>query len=73
MAEKWMQRAFGAHPGALHKAMGVPKGQKLPLAKLRAWRKRLQGKSKKGTLSAKQGKMLRRINLAMRVQTGDLK
>jgi hypothetical protein len=33
MAEKWIQKAI-KHPGALHKALGVPKGEKIPEKKL---------------------------------------
>lgn len=33
MAKKWIQNAI-KHPGALHKEMGVPKGQKIPASKL---------------------------------------
>lgn len=32
--EKWIQGAI-KHPGALHKALGVPQGQKIPLRKLK--------------------------------------
>jgi hypothetical protein len=35
MAEKWIQGAI-KHPGALHRQMGVPQGQKIPAGKLRA-------------------------------------
>lgn len=31
--EKFIQKAI-KHPGALHKQMGVPQGQKIPAAKL---------------------------------------
>lgn len=33
MAEKWIQGAI-KHPGALHKELGVPVGQTIPLKKL---------------------------------------
>lgn len=33
MAEHWIQGAI-KHPGALHKEMGVPEGQKIPEKKL---------------------------------------
>jgi len=33
MAKKWIAGAI-KHPGALHKEMGVPQGQKIPRAKL---------------------------------------
>ena len=35
MAEHWIQGAI-KHPGALHKELGVPRGQKIPAAKLNA-------------------------------------
>mgnify|MGYP003341760404 CR=1 FL=1 len=35
MAEKWIQKAI-KHPGALHKQLGVPAGQKIPAKKLAA-------------------------------------
>ena len=33
MAEKWIQKAI-KHKGALHKALGVPEGKKIPAKKL---------------------------------------
>jgi len=33
MAEKWISGAI-KHPGALHKDLGVPQGQKIPLKKI---------------------------------------
>ncbi len=33
MAKKWIQSAI-KHPGALHKELGVPQGQKIPPGKL---------------------------------------
>jgi hypothetical protein len=35
MAEKWIQKAI-KKPGALHKELGVPKGEKIPEKKLNA-------------------------------------
>lgn len=35
MAKNWIQGAI-KHPGALHKQLGVPKGKKIPKAKLAA-------------------------------------
>lgn len=31
---KWMQRAFGKHPGKLHRRLRVPEGQRIPAKKL---------------------------------------
>jgi len=33
MAKKWIQGAI-KHPGALHKELGVPQGEKIPAKKL---------------------------------------
>jgi len=35
MAGKWIQKAI-KHPGALHKQLGVPAGNKIPASKLSA-------------------------------------
>jgi hypothetical protein len=35
MAEKFIQKAI-RHPGALHRTLGVPQGEKIPAAKLTA-------------------------------------
>ena len=34
MAKKWIQGAI-KRPGALHRALGVPEGEKIPAAKMR--------------------------------------
>jgi hypothetical protein len=34
-SKKWIAGAIGK-PGTLHKALGVPKGKKIPLSKLKA-------------------------------------
>ena len=31
---KWMSRAFGKHPGKLHRRLHVPEGEKIPEKKL---------------------------------------
>jgi hypothetical protein len=41
MAEHWMQKAFGKHPGKLHRELGVPQGEKIPASKLAHAPKRL--------------------------------
>jgi hypothetical protein len=45
MAKKWIQKAL-KHPGALHEELGVPKGKKIPKAKLKkaAKKKGVEGK-----------------------------
>lgn len=32
---KWMAKAFGKHPGKLHRELHVPEGEKIPEAELR--------------------------------------
>ena len=34
MPGKWISKAVGNHPGALHSHLGVPQGQKIPASKL---------------------------------------
>lgn len=34
MAEKWIQKAVGKHPGKLHRELGVPQGEKIPAKKM---------------------------------------
>lgn len=34
MAKNWIAGAVGKSPGALHKEMGIPQGQKIPAGKL---------------------------------------
>lgn len=31
---RWMQKAFGKHPGKLHRRLHVPEGERIPAAKL---------------------------------------
>lgn len=34
MKKHWMQQAFAHHKGALHRDLGIPVGQKIPVATL---------------------------------------
>jgi len=36
VAAKWIQKAVSKNPGALHRQLGVPQGQKIPAKKLAA-------------------------------------
>lgn len=54
MAKKWIQSAI-KKPGALHKALGIPKDKKIPLTTLKAAAK-------------KPGKMGQRARLALTLQ-----
>lgn len=51
MAKRWIQRAI-KHPGALRRTLGVKKGKRIPLKKLRA-------------AARKKGKTGRRARLAL--------
>lgn len=57
MAEgKWMQKAFSAHPGRLHRALGVPEGEKIPEGKLRKAEHSKSGHMRKMAALAETGK-----------------
>lgn len=48
--KKWMQSAV-KNPGGLHKALGIPQGQKIPLAKKEAAAKKPGKLGKMGRLA----------------------
>jgi hypothetical protein len=52
MAEKFIQKAI-RHPGALHRDLGVPEGQKIPAGKLAAATHSKNPKVKKRALFAR--------------------
>ena len=52
MAKKWIAGAI-EHPGALHRALGVPEGQKIPAAKMASARKSRSMKVRKMASLAK--------------------
>jgi hypothetical protein len=58
MAEKkkWIQGAI-KHPGALHKELGVPKGEKIPEKKLKAAEKKGGKEGKRARLAETLKKM----------------
>jgi len=65
MAEKWMQEAFSKNKGKLHRALGVPEGQKIPAGKLSSEKERLQAKAKRlGKLSKTDLTRLREVMAA---------
>ena len=64
MVKKFIQTAI-KRPGALHRALGVPQGTKIPPAKIAAKRSMLERKREGGAkLSASESRLLRQINLA---------
>lgn len=56
MSKFWMQKAFETHPGALHRKLGVPSGEKIPASKLASARKSAEASG--------DTKTLRQLNLA---------
>jgi hypothetical protein len=50
MAKKWVQAAI-KKPGALHAELGVPKGKKIPEAKLKAAEKKPGKEGKRARLA----------------------
>ena len=62
--EKWMQKAFGSHPGALHKKLKVPEDKDIPMTKINAKLRNLKKKEEKGKLSAADLKLVRQLNAA---------
>ncbi len=69
-SEKWMQKASEkmekkGTEGALHKELGVPEGEDIPISKIDSEISRLHKKKEKdGKLSASDLKLMRRLNFA---------
>jgi hypothetical protein len=49
----WISRAVGKHPGALHKQLGVPQGEKISASKMAKAAKSSNPKTKKRVALAK--------------------
>lgn len=63
--EKWIQKTE-MKKGALHKKLGVPQGEKIPVSKLKSVKKDLMKKSEGDKkLSATDSKLLKQVNLAL--------
>lgn len=54
--KKWMQEAFGKHPGKLHRELGVKQGKKIPAKKLEKAAHSKSGKLRKEANLAKIGR-----------------
>jgi hypothetical protein len=63
MAKKWIQKAI-KHPGALHKQLGIPEGEKIPAAKLNAAAEKGGTLGKRARLAQTLGKMHHRHSVA---------
>ena len=66
MTKKNFMQSAVKHPGALHRSMGVKKGQKIPTARLQSKARTLHKKAQKGKLTLQQRKLDSRVNLALR-------
>jgi hypothetical protein len=63
--EKWIQKT-DMEKGALHKKLGVPEGEKIPVSKLKSLKKELMKKGEGDKkLSAADSKLLKQVNLAL--------
>jgi len=63
--EKWIQKT-DMKKGALHKKLGVPKGEKIPVSKLKSMKKDLMKKGEGDKkLSSSDSKLLKQVNLAL--------
>ena len=63
--EKWIQKT-DMEKGALHKKLGVPEGEKIPVSKLKSLKSELMKKGEGDKkLSAADAKLLKQVNLAL--------
>ena len=67
--EKWIQKVI-KKPGALHKSLGIPNGETIPMTTIDSKIEALHNKKEKdGELDKKESKLLRRLNLAKTLKT----
>ena len=67
--EKWIQKTK-MHKGALHKKLGIPEDETIPVSKLKSLKKELQGKAKGDKkLSASDLKLLKQVNMALNLKS----
>ena len=67
--EKWIQKTK-MHKGALHKKLGIPEDETIPVSKLKSLKKELQGKSKGDKkLSASDLKLLKQVNMVLNLKS----
>lgn len=63
--EKWIQKT-DMKKGSLHKKLGIPEGEKIPVSKLKSLKKELMKKGEGDKkLSASDSKLLKQVNLAL--------
>lgn len=67
--EKWIQDTK-MHKGALHKKLGIPEGEKIPVSKLNSLKKELMKKGEGDKkLSVSDSKLLKQVNLALTLKS----
>jgi len=67
--EKWIQKTK-MHKGDLHKKLGIPEDETIPVSKLKSLKKELQGKAKGDKkLSASDLKLLKQVNMALNLKS----
>lgn len=67
--EKWIQKTK-MKKGALHKKLGIPEDETIPVSKLKSLKKELQGKAKGDKkLSASDLKLLKQVNMALNLKS----
>jgi len=63
--EKWMQKAFSKHKGALHKQLGVPEDETIPMTTINQELANLHSKTEKGEkLTKSELTFFRRLQVA---------
>ena len=60
----WIQESIKKR-GSLHRKLGIPERQKIPVTRLRSIKSRLSAKAKGGKLTSRELQLFRRVNLAL--------
>jgi hypothetical protein len=67
--EKWIQKT-GMKKGALHKKLGIPEDETIPVSKLKSLKKELQAKGEGDKkMSASDLKLLKQVNMALNLKS----
>jgi len=60
----WIQESIKKR-GSLHRKLGIPERQKIPVTRLRSIKSRLSAKAKGGKLTSRELQLFRKANLAL--------
>ena len=60
----WIQKSIKKR-GSLHRKLGIPERQKIPVTRLRSIKSRLSAKAKGRKLTSRELQLFRRVNLAL--------